>query len=294
MAVLEKCSKLEHVMFNSPFENDETETPNALRPNLTCLSSYKLLSQETINELTSLMHLNYRVYNRDIPLNHLTTLLKNGLIGLKTTIRYEYLDAVCKLGSRIEAFSVNFYNEQREDVKLSSNDVRRLALSFPRLKKLNVRMSMKSLALLKDLASLEDLAMSKMSSQTSHVFKESVISFGHRLKSLRIDHFNADPQVIVDIALACPNLESFTSVDDHEGDQLRTSLTAAFHRLSKLRHFSYMFFCWETEEILELLAGLPNLQKVEGETWMESSQLRTIKILLKQELPALDIESFTC
>lgn len=99
-------------------------------------------------------------------------------------------------------------------MKLPTNDVRRLVRSLPSLKKLNVPMSSESLALLKDLEKLENLTIHKILRGEAHLFKESMTTFGDRLKSLRIDEYAANCLGILDIAVLCPNPESFWSVDE--------------------------------------------------------------------------------
>lgn len=287
MTALKSCSKLEHLEFSQSWVTGITNIPKALRQKLTCLAVPSKMSYDPISTMTSLKHLSYQLkHHGQIPLEHLIALLNIGLVELETSIRYEHFDSVCVLGSRLESLEVRFYHDMMK-ITLSSNDVRQLVRSLPRIKKLNVDIALTSLAILGDLENLEDLTLPYVDSEGAEPFKSALNEFGHRLKSLRIVSVT-DNGIIADIADTCPNLESF-AVTFNYNRRSPSSLIPSFLRLTKLRFLSYSFRDWTPEEILELFVGLPNLRRVGGDAFMFQKQFDNFLTFVKKNLPKLDV-----
>lgn len=135
MAALTICSKLEHLAFNDFTEIDlERDISKPLYSNLSCLTAYGQISDDTIKEMTSLKHIFYdHGFSGRTTLDQLTTLLNNGLVGLDTTIKYEHLESLCQLGSRLEHLSMSFQDHQSGVTLPSSCDVREIVSSMRRL-----------------------------------------------------------------------------------------------------------------------------------------------------------------
>lgn len=284
IAALEKSTKLEHLAYHLwPETSGETTIPKTLRPRVTCLSARRGLPQAIVtNQMTSLKHFRYNPDGMDlIPLDLLITLLNNGLVGLETTMYYEHFGTLCKLGSRLESLDVEFFTT------LYSNDIRQLVQTIPKLRKLNVDMSIRSLSLLKDLKNLQDLMVCRVTLQQAQLFKAAIGVIGRRLKSLRFDSIYSN-QVIADVAVACSNLESL-SVGFNYDQPSPPLMLASFLKLTKLRYLHFRFLHWTTDQILELLYGLRNLSKIEGRMMMSNDELANFKSLVKLKLLMTDI-----
>lgn len=252
MVALVKCSKLEHLEFWGSIDF-QSEMAKPLRSKLTCLAAHGEMSDKTIMEMTSLKHFHYQLsFGDNISLDQLIILLKNGLVGLKTTIRHEHWDTICKLGSWLEHLNVSFSDGETDS--FSSRDVRQIVSSLRRLKKLDIEIPMENLALLKGLEHLEDLTIDDVSEDEVHLFKEAMKMFGHRLKALRFDRLEANC-VVADIAKECCNLESLEINNTFMEDNSPDFEIANLPKLPKLRVLKYDFSSWTVEKILELFTN---------------------------------------
>lgn len=293
IAALVNCSKLEHIAFSPrPTFSTDTKTLRTFGPQLTCLSPHTRISHETINEMVSLKHFHYNQHPLiRIPFEHVRTLLNSGLIELETPLDFDHMDAVCKLGSRLESFNANFYRGEDNRATLRANHVLQIVQSMPHLKKLKVNLEMKSLVLLKDLKHLEDLTIYTVSLQEAHLFKEAMAPFGQRIKTLCINNLGTN-NVMADLATVCPNLESFAVVHSYDNSHESRVLIAELPKLTKLRFLNYKFVHWKIKEIVKLLDGLPNLRS--AECMVVNVELIKFKTLVKQMFPQLDFQINNC
>lgn len=143
-------------------------------------------------------------------------------------------------------------------------------------------MSVDSLVLLKDLEHLEDLKMLNIDEGDADDFRAAMQSFGDRLKTLRLEHF--DEVIVSAVVELCPNLESFTMTLTSDSPDFEISSLA---KLSNLCVLKCNFESWSDDEIMRLLDGLPKLRNLECEVdWFYNKTKRqNFETVVKRKFP---------